>query len=258
MTGADVEKYRRGRAFPVVYKEETGSTNDLAKEAARQGVKEMAFVASRQTAGRGRKGRSFVSPEGGLYLSYLFHPTRVTAEEAVTLTTAACVAVADAIEKVCGIATDIKWVNDLYVRGRKVCGILAEAVTHPETGEMAVILGVGVNLSTREGDFPPELRDKAGSLYPTHCPVDKGKLTAALLDALSLVEEACVTGSWLGRYRERSLVLGKEVCCFRGEEQIQGLAEGIDEKGGLILRTNDGTTRILRSGEVTLRMADGV
>lgn len=258
MTGADIERYRQGRAFPVLYREETGSTNDLAKEAVRQGTKEMAFVDTRQTAGRGRNGRSFVSPEGGLYLSYLFRPTQVTAEEAVTLTTAACVAVVDAIEEVCGIATDIKWVNDLYVKGRKVCGILAEAVTHPETGEMAVILGVGINLCTRREAFPPELRETAGSLYPSGGGADKAKLAAALLDALSLVEETCVTGSWLGRYRERSLVLGKEVCCFRGEEQIQGLAEGIDEKGGLILRTDDGTTRILRSGEVTLRIADGV
>lgn len=256
MTGADIEGYRRDRSFPVVYQEETASTNDLAKEAAARGEKKAAFVATRQTAGRGRKGRTFVSPPGGLYLSYLLRPTRVTAQEAVAMTTAACVAVCRAIERVCGMDVHIKWVNDLYVHGKKVCGILTEAVTQPDTGEMAVIIGVGINVCTKTEDFPAELRETAGSLCGGDCPVLMAKLAAEVLDGLARVEEDCVEKTWLAAYRAKSMVLGRTVRCYRGGETFDGVAESVDDSGGLTLRLPDGTRRTLCSGEVTLRVTD--
>ena len=139
-----------------VFLQETDSTNRVAKELARQGATHgTAVLAERQTAGRGRMERSFFSPEGGMYLSAILRP-EIPPEDLLLMTPMAAAAVWKAVERLTGICLGIKWVNDLYLEGKKVCGILCE-----RTGD-AVIVGVGLNLKTPEGGFPPELN--AGAL----------------------------------------------------------------------------------------------
>ncbi len=256
MTGKDMEKYRRKGDFPVFFQEEVPSTNDLAKRAAAEGLREGGFVALRQTSGRGRMGRTFVSPDGGLYLSYLLTLPIAQGAEGLCLTTAASVAVCKAVEDVCSVKPWIKWVNDLVVNGKKVCGILTEAVTRPETGEMAVIIGVGLNVYTKETEFPKTLQGIAGSMVRDPAPHLLPPLAAAVLDGLWGVQAACLDGSWLPLYRERSLVLGRPVRFARDGVMQSGVAESIDDRGGLTVRLPDGTLTTLSTGEITLRVTE--
>ena len=138
------------------------STNSMLRELARAGAEEgTTLIALRQTAGRGRQGRSFCSPPGGLYLSLLITPAQLSRPAAITAR--AGVAAAEAVEAVCGLSCGIKWVNDLVYRERKVCGILAEGLSGLPGGSR-VVLGLGLNVHTPRASFPPELRDTAASL----------------------------------------------------------------------------------------------
>ena len=169
MTSLNEESIRQALAGdPLVGREvrvlpEVGSTNDYLKEAARGGAPEgLAVLAERQTAGKGRLGRSFQSPAGlGLWMSVLLRPTCPPERlpPVTALTAAAC---AEAIRKVCGAEAGIKWPNDLVLGGRKLCGILTELESGGEG--LALVIGIGLNVSQRREDFPPELRETAGSL----------------------------------------------------------------------------------------------
>ena len=134
-------------------------------------------VAQLQTEGKGRKGRKFYSPkDSGLYLSVLLYPEK-TAQKSLEITAAAAVAVCKAVENCCGVSLGIKWVNDLYLENKKVCGILTEAVTDFETGDIEfVVVGIGLNLYEPTGGFPKELKEKAGAILPDGQKVDKNKL----------------------------------------------------------------------------------
>ena len=146
-----------------VYRYETvGSTNTELMALARQGAAEGTVVLARQqTAGRGRMGRSFQSPAGlGLYGSVLL---RSSPEDAPRIPALAATAVRRAIRRSCGLSCGIKWPNDLVLSGRKVCGILAEALPGPE-GSLWVVVGIGINVCQRREDFLPELRETAASL----------------------------------------------------------------------------------------------
>ena len=150
------------RAAPVIFEAEVDSTNTRLKAIADHAADGTVIAAGRQSGGRGRLGRSFASPEGGVYLSILLAPT-ADLSRCLTLTPTAAVAVRRAIKRCCGISAYIKWPNDLQLRGKKLCGILTEAVS--ADGEVKIIIGIGVNLNTRAEDFPPELRDSACSVF---------------------------------------------------------------------------------------------
>ncbi len=148
-----------------------GSTNDICQAKAAEGFScdSTAYVAiaSSQTKGRGRRGRSFASPDGsGIYMSILLRPENMLAEDATKLTTIAAVSVSRAIEDVCGVKAGIKWVNDIFVDGLKVCGILTEARLHEAPTAFAdyAIVGIGINVFEPEGGFPEELQGVAGSI----------------------------------------------------------------------------------------------
>lgn len=212
------------------------STNRLLKEMALDGVQPPYGVyALAQTNGRGRLEREFESPEGGIYMSFLFDYC-----PEVRLTAMAAVAVRRAILKVCGISCDIKWVNDLYYRGKKVCGILAEMVNGK------VVLGIGVNWATD----PEKLPSVAGSL-------GQSPQTSA-----DFVEElACqLYGSldaWLEEYRAADMLLGKKVDVFQaGEKTACGVASGITDEGFLIIVEENGKEMILSTGEVSVRIQE--
>ncbi len=239
-----------GEGIAISVFEELDSTNTEAKRRVSEGVRSPGLiVAHRQTAGRGRMGRSFFSPAAtGAYFT-LYWSTESSMEEAVTVTGAASVAVMRAIRRLTGKTPDIKWVNDLYLDGRKLAGILAESVL-TEAGA-TLILGIGINLTTSE--FPEELQEIAGSLGAEELSVPT--LIAAVVEELMPFIKEPSDHSWLEDYRKHSCVLGREITWIREGESYRGVAEGIDESGALLVRDREGKRQRLFTGEITLRVA---
>ncbi len=241
---ADFDR-KRIQVFEVI-----DSTNTEAKRQAAKGAPHgTILVANAQTAGRGRVGRSFYSPQdGGVYFSILLRPSLMQ-EETVLITTAASVAVADAIESVCGIYPQIKWVNDLYYDGKKVCGILAELVSGTKDGMRdAVVIGVGINCHS---EFPEELREIAGNIPPGEDV--KNHLAAELSFRLSRLETMISNRTFLQKYREHSMVIGKWITLPQ-EPDSSYFVRGIGERGELFLVDKEGNSRNLTTGEISIRL----
>jgi BirA family biotin operon repressor/biotin-[acetyl-CoA-carboxylase] ligase len=248
------------------------STNLTAKKMALDGAPAGTVVVTEtQTGGRGRMGRSFFSPAGGgIYISFVLKPP-LAAAKSVLITTAASVAVCKAIENVTGIACRIKWVNDVYKGEKKICGILTEAVTDFESGNIDyIVLGIGINYSTPQSAFPPELDAVAGSLFgetstgqtPERAAVTRSKLIAAVIDQVLEVSGKLETRDFIREYKARSFILGEDILILPtgGPNPSRGLAEGIpatavdiDEDGGLVVRCADGVLQTLKSGEISIR-----
>ena len=229
------------------------STNTYAKGLALSGGAHGTLVAAdRQTAGRGRRGRSFFSPPGtGLYMSLILRPL-IELERFQAVTIAAAVAVCRTIESLTFRRPRIKWVNDIFLEGadgeeRKICGILTEAVSDVESGAIeSVVVGIGLNVSTR--DFSPDLARIAGSLFPGS--VSRNRLAAGIAERLMDCQERLGDPALIREYRDRSLLLGREVRFMRDGAECRGVALDIDAQGCLLLREEDGTVVALRSGEV--------
>ncbi len=243
----------RLQVVPVI-----SSTNTVLKRMAEEGAEEgFCLIAEEQTAGKGRMGRSFYSPAGsGLYLSVLLRP-KLKAADAVNITACAAVAVAEAIESLAPVQAQIKWVNDVYVEGRKVCGILTEASL--DSGTAAVnylVVGIGINIRPPEGGFPADLQKIAGSVFgEEEIPGLRCRLAAAVLDQLLGYYEHLQEKPWLEEYRKRSLVTGKEIrVLMPGKEPENGTAIGIGDDFSLLVQMEDGTLRRLNSGEVSIRI----
>ncbi len=247
---ADILRSTLGDDFPLAvrYADLTASTNLDAKNAFLSGADEATlFVAGEQSGGRGRLGRSFYSPAGsGVYFSLLF-PSVTPAESLLSLTCSAGVSVRRGILSVTGCDTKIKWVNDLRYRDKKVCGILAESLTLGD--KFGLVLGVGINL--RPIDFPPELRDTAGSLDNTAC--RRSDLICACVKEL-YANLFTSPELWIDEYRQNSCTIGKSVKILQnGEEIARGVAEDVRTDGALLLKFRDGTLTPIRSGEVSVR-----
>ena len=220
------------------------STNTTAKELILAGTREGVIVAEKQSAGRGRLGRSFFS-ENGLFMSVILSPERVSFAPSF-LTSVAAVSVCRVLRER-GFDVGIKWVNDLYYKGKKVCGILTEAVSCG--GEiMGYVVGIGINLG--DADFPAELAEIATAL-PISIENKKallGEIIASLEAALSESAESLV--SYLS---ENSVVLGKRIRFF-GAREGEGIATGLDSQGGLIVRTAENESITLTTGEISVRL----
>ena len=232
------------------------STNTRAKQLAAQGAPHGYLVcADSQSSGRGRFGRAFFSPEhSGVYITYILRPD-LPAERAVMITSMAAVAVARAIEALCDVEVGIKWVNDLYIHGRKVCGILCEAGMDFESGTLDyVALGIGVNVARME--FPEELRAIATSIE-NECgqAVSRSRLIAEISNQLGALYPQLETGAFMAENKARSIVIGRDVTVFRGNTSYPAHVLDIDEQGRLVLRTDSGVTR-LGAGEISLRLME--
>lgn len=258
LSAAGIQKYLSPRAqavalsaFPTVT-----STNTLLKEQAAAGAPEFTVIAaSQQTAGKGRRGRSFFSPSGtGAYISILLRP-KLPAERATLITTAAAAAMAESIESVSELHPMIKWVNDLFLDGKKVCGILTEASMDMESGSMEyAILGAGVNVYAPEGGFPPEISDLAGCLFPARRSDMLNRLTAAFLNHFLDYYDTLDEGAFLTSYRSRSLALGRRVQVLRPDGSVPAQVLSIDDQCRLLVRYDDGTEGLLSSGEISIRL----
>ncbi len=227
------------------------STNSEAKRALSNGLQGNAiFAAEEQTAGRGRRGKSFYSPkQSGVYFSCLLHPNVGLADSAA-LTSAAAVAVCIAIEKATKKHPQIKWVNDIFIERKKVCGILTEAVSDFESGTVqAVIIGIGINLTTE--NFPDELMGIAASVGAC---IDRCRLIADIYSHLKSLCEKLPDRSFMEEYRKRSLVLGNEISFLRNGTEYRARALAIHDDGGLEVLTENGETLILNSGEISIKL----
>ncbi len=249
----------------IVYKS-VDSTNQEVKRRALEGAKEgLAVLSEEQTAGKGRRGRSFYSPVGtGIYMSVLFHPSEEKTKDVVLITTAASVAVCRAIRKLLPEEPQIKWVNDVYLRGKKICGILTEAVSDFETGRIdTVVVGIGINYREPEGGFPEEIRAVAGSVCTDENKIPRNDLAAAVLNELYELYDGLADRTFLKDYKKWSYVLGKEIKFSSNytvveeeadQEWQYGKAVDIDRDGGLVVRMENGEEQVLRTGEITLRV----
>ena len=234
---------------PMVYRfESIDSTNNEAKRHIENGGELPAlFIADRQTAGRGRQGKSFFS-EGGLYMS-LALPFDVLKGDVLRATTLTAVAVAQVFEKEFGKRLLIKWVNDLYFEDRKVCGILCETVYDKGTLKAkAVVIGVGINLNVSR--FPNELQSKAGGIF-CDC-ADKDKL--ARLISGRIIEIICGQEDYIGFYKSRCFVVGKDIYFTEKGETKEARAVGINDDLALIIEMPDKSRRALSSGEISIRV----
>ncbi|MBQ9773588.1 MAG: biotin--[Clostridia bacterium] len=225
------------------------STNNEAKRMCLDGYAgRLLLAADRQSGGRGRMGRSFYSPaQTGAYFSILYTPVSPLFS-AVSVTGAAAVAVMRAIRDLTGKQTQIKWVNDLYLDDKKVCGILAEAVS--QGAQTQVIVGIGINLTTK--DFPQELSAIAGALGGDA--VDRERLIAAVYEELEPYLEDPADRSYLAEYRAHSAVLGREITWSADGTVKRGIATAIDDDGALLVRAENGREERLFSGEISVRI----
>ncbi|MDO4648245.1 MAG: biotin--[acetyl-CoA-carboxylase] ligase [Eubacteriales bacterium] len=231
--------------------DELDSTNRQARRELMDGTidSEGVVIARSQKEGRGRRGRTFFSPEGGLYLSVILRP-ETTMQQSLILTTAAATAVFLAVRDVCKVDLSIKWVNDLYLDSRKVCGILTEAITNFETGDIEyAIVGIGLNLKFQE-PVPVELQEKIGELTnPEGEQIDPNRLGAAIVD--HLLEEVQRT-EVSEIYREHNMIPGHRIHILDGERSRDAKALSINSDGTLVVEEADGTEKTLFYGEVSV------
>lgn len=245
--------------FTILRFDSLESTNTEAINQAKLGADEgLCIVAEEQTAGRGRHGRVWVSAKGsGLYFSIVLRPELVTTYlPLITLMTG--VAVADALSEF-GVEPDIKWVNDILVGDKKICGILAETV---ETVKgLAVIVGIGVNL--KSSNFSDEIAETATSVEAEIGPVDRDEILTALTHYLNYFYEILLGENGLAEIirewqHRSSYFIGKNVRVAVGSETITGTTDGLENNGALRVRTDRGEIRIIQSGDVErLRSAVG-
>ena len=261
----------------------TGSTNADVKTAAQGGAAEgYAVIAAEQTSGAGRRGRSFYSPSGtGVYISVLLKPENCPAQDAVRITTIAAVAACMAIENVTakepcageaeipadrrrgtGELPGIKWVNDVYLRGKKVCGILTEGAFSMESALLDyAVLGIGFNVYEPEGGFPKEISEIAGAVFPGKTEDAKNRLCSSFLFYFEKWYRQLSDRNYTEEYRKRSIVTGQKIRVLKGSEYMQGPDAGkcaealaIDDDCRLLVRYEDGSEEWLSSGEISIRL----
>lgn len=232
------------------------STNTILRQQAEEGAPEGTVLAAcQQTAGRGRRDHVFFSPpDTGLYLSFLLRPA-LSAQDALLLTTCAAASVALAIEECAGRPAQIKWVNDVFCGGKKVCGILTEGAIDLETGGLQyAIVGIGVNLFPPEEGFPSHLPE-AGSVF-TCRPQGleaRSQLAGSILNHFFSFYPRIHDKPFFEAYRSRSFVLGQEITVLEGDRSHPAVALDLEEDFSLRVREPDGTIRSLSSGEVRIR-----
>ncbi|GBG96983.1 biotin--[acetyl-CoA-carboxylase] ligase [Lactococcus termiticola] len=223
------------------------SSSSTQQDAKADGQDRCLYLAEQQTATYGRFGREFFSAdEGGIYMSLLLQVN--PSESMPQYTVLAGAAVVSAIKKLTDKPVQIKWVNDIYLEGKKICGILAEAHQKAD-GRLEIIIGIGLNFAIRE--FPEPLKDKAGSLFnsPDEANIDRNQLISEIWQAFDRLKNA----DYLSIYTEHSLVLGRQVTFSQQGRDYEGIARDLTANAGLIVELAGGQEMVLSSGEVSLK-----
>ena len=239
---------------------EVDSTNTYLKHRAAELPDGYAVVADCQTAGRGRRGRTFYSPSGtGIYMSILLHPT-LPLERINMITVGAAVAVCEAIEETAGFTPDIKWVNDVLMHGKKLCGILTEASVEAETGQLSyAIVGIGINIRRPKDGLPDDIRGIVGCLedFSPH-PVRRNALAASFFNHMESCYRWIVSGETdrlIDRYRSWIHFLGQPITVIRNDIRQPSVAVAIDSNGHLVIE-QDGTRSTILAGEISIRLPE--
>lgn len=241
--------------IPLQVKDSTVSTNidvaALTNEGAPHGT---TVVSLSQSSGQGRLGKTFCSPKGGIYFSVLLRPT-VSISKAVMITPAAACAVHSAIKKLFGLDVSIKWVNDIYLNGRKVVGISTQAHADFASGAISgIIVGIGINYSTAQKDFAPELSEKAGSLFAKDAPAKRNELIALTISNLLDLARNLDPKEYMDYYRQNCFVLGCTVDYEIDKLPHCGVVTAIEDNGSLIIKEEGNPSpRILSCGEISVR-----
>lgn len=236
--------------------EETNSTNDVAEKLARDGVPEgVVIFAESQTKGRGRLGRKWMSPaRKGLWFSVLLRPD-FRPQETTQLTVISATAVRRAIKKICGIIADIKWPNDILIRGKKVAGILTEMSAEVDRVRH-VILGIGLDVNLEAHEFPDELKNIATSLRAESGEkISRAELAVEILRELDFDHARIRAGKFpevADEWEAACVTIGKNVTVHVGDRKFRGHAESLDDDGALIVRTEHGHLERIIGGDVIL------
>lgn len=238
----------------VVVLDCVASTNDVAKKMAQDGANEgTVVIAKAQSAGKGRSGRSFISnEENGLYMSIILRP-KFPASMSVKITVIGAVATLEAIEETSGRQCSIKWVNDIYIKDKKVCGILTEGALNFESGMLDyAILGIGVNIVPPKNGFDKEIKSIATAIYDEAPKGYKNELCAKIIDRFLYYYENAENNAYIHLYRNKSNIVGKRVSVYRGNNVLDGVAIDIDNEANLIVQTKNGIMKF-NSGEARVR-----
>lgn len=241
----------------LIVKDKVTSTNLLVKEMAKEGKPEgLVLIANEQTNGRGRFQRNFYSPnESGIYMSILLRPTFLAVEKSIQITTIASVCMCEAIERNCDVTPSIKWVNDIFVNNKKVCGILTEGTLNLETGLLeSVVLGVGLNVYAPQNDFPEELSNIAGSLLTQKKSDIKNKIISDFINLFFEYYLNFESYNLIDKYRDYSFILNKKITVIKGDTKIDAIALNIDDNYHLVVKYDDETIEALSSGEVSIKI----
>lgn len=254
--------YRGNIEIDIEVRDEVSSTNLILKEKASNGEKEgKILIAKRQKIGRGRLGRKFFSPKNGIYLSFILRPS-LALKDSVYLTTIAAVAVVDAINDVTGKQVKIKWVNDIYLDGRKICGILTEGSTDLENGRLSyAVVGIGINISKPENEkIPDELKDIIGFLCEEEEIRDglMNRLVAKIIKNYFNYYEALPSKDFMKKYRDYQLLIGKEIFVIRPNEEKKAMVTGLDDEARLLVEFEDGSKEAIFTGEVSVRELEDI
>ncbi|MCR4925432.1 MAG: biotin--[acetyl-CoA-carboxylase] ligase [Clostridiales bacterium] len=233
------------------------STNLEARRIADGKAENMTVIVSEeQTSGRGRLGRSFFSPaNSGIYMSVILRPEKIGANP-VLITTAVCVAVLRAIKQSTQLNPQIKWVNDLFLNNKKICGILTEGITSIESGSIEYIIsGIGINFSTLSDDFPKDLQNTAGSLFGNsdNVSISRNQLIASIIENINSITSPLKAESFIDEYKQNSMIIGKDIVFIKKGQQFNAKAIDIDSTGGLIVEMENGQIQTLNSGEISVR-----
>ena len=248
-----IKKYLRHSFIDVTVAESIGSTNTELKKAAEAGAAEGTLLAAdSQSAGRGRVGKSFYSPEGGLYMSIVLRP-ELDYNKSLLITTCAAVSTAEAIKEVTGLDVGIKWVNDLFYNSKKVCGILTEAPFDAETERVKyAVLGIGINLFESDDGYG-EFSDVAGALIKDKADGDlKSRLAAAVADRFFDRYYDMTSTNLLSEYKKRLFVLGNDVYVLRNGVSERMRVLDVTKDFNLMLRRENGEEIVMSSGEISI------
>ncbi len=232
------------------------STNAMAKEAAKSGSPEgLVLLADHQTGGYGRYGRIFHSPDGtGLYMSLLLRPDGKVSD-VLRITTAAAVATAEAIEETVGKVCGIKWVNDLILGGKKVCGILTEGAFPSSSDRLSyAVLGIGINVTEPSAGFPEDIRSIAGAITDEPSENLRNRLVASILRNFWEYYGDLGGERLYFAYRDRLCFLGQTVRVIRGDSEESAVALTVDRDYRLVVRYDDGRDEALSSGEIAIKL----
>lgn len=243
-------------ADDLIVLEETASTNTLLKTMGQQGAPHgTVVIADRQSAGRGRMGRTFLSPGGsGIYLSALIRPNAAPTE-LMHLTCAVGVAMCDAVEAAAGLRPQVKWINDLVIGRKKLGGILTELSLSPKAPMVDfAVLGIGINCGQQPRDFDESIRDMATSLsIAAGKPVSREKVAAEMIRSLHRMELLTRKQAIMAQYEKDCITIGQHIQVLRARQVRPGRALGIGPDGSLTVVYDSGETEQVSSGEVSVR-----